>query len=446
MTISPWPDARALALCTDLYQLTMMAGYAAAGIDRQHAVFELFVRKMPANRAYLIFAGLEQALGDLLGLRFSYEQIDHLRRLPTFKHVDPAWFDTLAQFRFTGNIWAMAEGTACFAGETLVRVEAPLAEAQLIETYLLSTLAYPTSVASKAARCVEVAGDRALIEFGARRGHGPYAVFLAARAAYIAGFTGTSHVEAARRLGIPAVGTMAHSWVQSFATELEAFRAYAISFPDDTTCLVDTYDTLEGVRIALRVTPPVQGIRLDSGDLATLATKARAILDAAGRHDAKILASGDLDERKIEELLRAGAPIDAFGIGTELITVRDAPAISMVYKLVELNGQGRFKLSPGKKTYPCAKQVWRQRDGQGTFTGDHVTLACEAAAGEPLLVQWVREGTLVSPLPGLDAIRAHCRSQRIALPAELRTLEARPTYPIGYSEALEAAAQRLGVH
>ncbi len=390
-----------------------------------------------------MFAGLEQAIGDLLKLAFTPEQIETIRRWPEFRHVDKTVIEALASLRFEGDVWSVPEGTVVFPGETLLRVTAPLPQAQWVETHLLASLAYPTLVASKAARMVVAAGGRSLFEFGARRGHGPHAGMLAARAAYLAGFTGTSHVEAARRLGIPASGTMAHSWVQSFATESEAFAAFARVFPENTTLLVDTYDTMEGVRHAAAIEPPVRAIRIDSGDLASLAKEARTILDRLGRPSVKIIASGDLDEYKIARLVAAGAPVDGFGVGTELITSRDAPALAMVYKLVELERNGKFKLSPGKRTYPMAKQVFRRRDSNGHFWGDHVTHAEEIAEGEPLLVEVVRSGRLVRDLPGLDAIVDRCRNQLAALPERLRPLDAPPDYPITYSDALEAEARRL---
>ncbi len=417
--VSLWPDPAALGPVTDLYQLTMMAGYAAAGIDQSRATFELFVRKLPPNRSYLIFAGLEQAIGTLLDLAFSEEQVEGLRGWPVFEGIDPAWFDSLLDFRFSGDVWAIPEGSVVFAGEPLLRVSAPLAQAQLVETILLSSLGYPTLVASKAARIVEAAKGRAVVDFGARRGHGPHSGFLNARASYLAGFSGTSHVEAARKLGIPAVGTMAHAWVQAFDDEKTAFETFARLFPKATTLLVDTYDTDQGVRLAAAIEPPIQAIRIDSGDLVAASKSARAILDGMGRQGVKILVSNDLDEAKIDDLLKAGAPIDAFGVGTELITSRDAPAISMVYKLVELDGVGRIKKSAGKKTYPMAKQVHRLRATDGTFATDRITRADESSEGEALLVPILREGRLVGPLPRLDAIREHCRSQRGGDPRRL---------------------------
>lgn len=443
--VNLWPDADFLGPVTDLYQLTMMAGYAAAGLDQTPATFEVFVRKLPPNRSYLVIAGLEQAVGDLLRLAFAPEQVDYVRSLPAFAHVDASWFESLRTLRFWGDVWAVPEGTVVFPGETLLRVEAPLAVAQWVETYLLASLSYPTLVASKAARVVQAAAGRSLFEFGTRRGHGPLTGLIAARASYLAGFSGTSNVEAARRLGIPCFGTMAHAWVQTFADEAEAFAQFARSFPEASTMLVDTYDTPEGVRRAAAIEPPVRGVRIDSGDLGALAREARAILDAADRHQTQIIGSSDLDEFRIADLVAGGAPFDAFGVGTELITSRDAPALSMVYKLVALDGQGRIKLSPGKKTYPLAKQVWRRYDRQGRFAGDHVTGAAERADGEPLLRPVVRGGRLAEPLPTLDAVREHCARQLAALPEGLRGLQGGGSYPITYSDLLEAEARRLGV-
>jgi nicotinate phosphoribosyltransferase len=443
--VSLWPDPEALGTLTDLYQLTMMVGYRATGRDRDRAVFELFVRRLPPGRAFLVFAGLEQAVGDLLRLRFSRAQVDAIRALPVFAGFDRGFFDWLAGLRFEGDVWSVPEGTVVFAGEPLVRVEAPLAQAQWVETLLLASVGYPTLVATKAARVVAAAAGRAVFDFGLRRGHGAHAGMLAARAAYLGGCAGTSNVEAALRLGIPASGTMAHSWVQSFDAESEAFAAFARVFPDGPTLLVDTYDTLEGVRRAASIEPAPAAVRLDSGNLLALSREARAILDGAGRGAVKIVASGDLDEFSIARLVAAGAPIDAFGVGTELITSRDAPALSVVYKLVELNGRGRFKRSAGKRTYPMAKQAHRRRRPDGRFASDHITLATESSEGEPLLVPVVRGGRLVGRMPALDVAREQCRRQLADLPDSLRPFDAEPTYPLTYSSALEAEADRLGV-
>ncbi len=443
--VSLWPDPSALGAVTDLYQLTMMAGYAASGMSESRATFELFVRRLPAGRAYLVFAGLEQAVGDLMRLAFSREQAEYLRGLPAFAHVDRGFFNALPDLRFQGDLWAIPEGTIVFPGETLLRIEAPLIQAQWVETFLIASLNYPTLVASKASRISQAAQGRSCIDFGARRGHGPHAGFLAARAAYLAGFDGTSHVEAARLLGIPCVGTMAHSWVQAHETEAEAYAAYVRQFPENSTLLVDTYDTLEGVRLAAAIEPPIRAVRIDSGDLVSLSQEARAILDAADRRQTKILVSNDLDEWKIADLLAHGAPIDAFGVGTELITSRDSPAISMVYKLVAMDGHGRVKKAPGKRTYPLAKQVFRRTDGQGRFVGDHVTRFDEIGPGEPLLGQVLTAGRLVAPMPSLAAIRSRHQDQIKAISDNLRGPDAAGVYPISYSEVLESEAARLGL-
>ena len=435
-------NAHAIGTATDLYQLTMMAGYEASGMNDDHGVFEVFVRKLPKRRSYLVFAGLEQAIDAVLHLRFDEDQIAALKSWPVFGSVKPEWFDRLLNFRFEGDIWAVPEGTIVFEGEPLVRVEAALPQAQLVETLLLASLGYPTLVASKASRIVEAAQGRGVIDFGARRGHGIQASFLSARSAYIAGFRGTSQVEAARRLGIPAMGTMAHSWVQAFPNEAAAFTAFAHVFPH-STLLVDTYDTLEGVRLAAEIEPPVAAVRIDSGDLVDLSRQARRILDDHGRASVQIVVSGDLDEDSIARLIQADAPIDQFGVGTELITSGGAPAISMVYKLVECQGQGRIKISPGKQSYPLAKQVYRRLATDGTMEADLIVRADEAIQGTPLMKCIVKSGQLVEPLPTLEQIRRICREQRELLPRSLRALDATTTYPVRYSETLQEEANRL---
>ena len=438
-------DPDAIGPVTDLYQLTMMAGYAEAGLGEQRAVFEVFVRRLPPRRGYLIFAGLEQAIGSFLRIRFDRTQVDALRGWPVFAKVPASWFDQLLNFRFQGDLWSVPEGSVVFANEPLLRVEATLPQAQLVETMLLATLGYPTLVASKAARIVDAAQGRGVIDFGARRGHGLQASFFAARAASIAGFVGTSQVEAARRLGIPAVGTMAHSWIQAFETESAAFQSFASSFPH-STLLVDTYDTAEGVRRAAAIEPPIKAIRIDSGDLAAEAVQAREILDQQDRQDVEIVVSGDLDEDSIAALMVARAPINSFGVGTELITSGGAPAISMVYKLVETGGAGRIKKSPGKRSYPLAKQVYRNFDQAGRMVRDRVVQAKEQVSeGEPMLEQYLDKGELIRSLPDLDAIRARCLQQRDQLPDRLRSLDPVDEYPIEYSDRLQDEAARLGL-
>ena len=444
-SVSLWPDPDSLGPVTDLYQLTMMAGYAAAGLDQTQATFEVFVRRLPPRRAYLVFAGLEQAISDLTRLAFTRDQVEAIRRWPNFAGVSPAFFDDLPNLRFRGDVWAVPEGSVVFPGEPIVRVVAPLPQAQWVETFLLASLGYPTLVASKAARVVQSAAGRPVFDFGTRRAHGPQAGLLAARAAILAGCSGTSNVEAALRLGATCVGTMAHSWVQAFGDEPAAFEAFAAVFGSSTTLLVDTYDLAEGVAHAAAVEPPVAAIRIDSGDLDVGSRLARSILDARDRRATKILVSSDLDEDTIARLVGAGAPIDAFGVGTEMVTSRDAPALSMVYKLVELDGVGRVKLSPGKRTYPLAKQVFRRRDSAGLFALDHVVRAHEVVDGEPLLRQFVRAGEVIAPWPTLDALRAHCALQLSALPPRLLDLNAACDYPVTNSDSLEAEADRLGL-
>lgn len=437
-------DSAALGPVTDLYQLTMMAGYHGAGMAEERAVFELFVRRLPKRRSYLVFAGLEQALDALMHLRFTAEQVADLHAWPCFGAVDPAWFDRLLDFRFGGDVWAVPEGTVVFAGEPLLRVEATLPEAQLVETLLLGTLGYPTLVASKAARIVDAAQGRGVIDFGARRGHGLQASFLCARAAYLAGFVGTSQVEAARRLGIPALGTMAHSWVQAFDDEAAAFAAFARQFPR-STLLVDTYDTAEGVRQAAAIEPPIRAIRVDSGDLVAEAAQARRLLDGLDRRGVEIVLSGDLDEDSIARLVAAGAPADSFGVGTELITSGGAPALSMVYKLVESGGVGRIKKSPGKRTYPLAKQVDRRLRPDGRIDHDLVVHASEPIRGEALLRPVLQGGLPVADHPSLEEIRRYCAAQRDRLPDDVRALDGGGEVPIRYSDALQDEATRLGL-
>jgi nicotinate phosphoribosyltransferase len=445
----PTPPVR-LGLMTDLYELTMAAGYFALGWSNRTATFELWVRRLPYHRNFLVFAGLEQILDYLQNLAFDEADVAYLQSLPTFRHVPADWFDHLRRLRFTGSVWAVPEGTVVFPNEPLLRVTAPLDVAQLLETYLLTSVSVQTIVATKAARCVLAAQGRSLIDFGARRAHGPQAGLLAARAAYLAGFVGTSLVEAGRRWGIPVFGTQAHSWITAHEDELQAFANFATWFPDHATHLVDTYDVSAAVRRILGSRIPVQAVRLDSGDLLSLSREVRRQLDEAGRSEVKIVASGDLNEEKIRDLLAAGAPIDLFGVGTELVTSRDDPTLAAVYKLVEIesdNGmRGVFKLSPGKQTLPGAKQVWRQSDAEGQWVGDIIGLAHEDLPGEPLLKPVMQAGRVLEPVPTLEEARRRCREQLSRLPEPLRNLETIATpYPVAFSPALQNASV-LGVN
>lgn len=460
---------RALALATDLYELTMAAAYFDNRIDTR-AIFELFVRRLPPNRAYLVTAGLEQAIDYLSGVRFTADEVAYLREHPAFSHVSQEFFDYLADFRFTGDVWAMPEGTVAFGNEPLLRVAAPIIEAQIVETFLLTTLASQTMIASKAARVVTAAAGRDVIEFGTRRAHGSESGLYAARAAYVGGAIGTSNVEAGHLFGVPTFGTLAHSFVMSFDDEDDAFRAFLKVFPKNATVLVDTYDTLAAVeRLARDYGPALAAVRLDSGDLRELSIKARDILDRAGLSRTKIFASSDLNEYRITELIESGARIDSFGVGTELATSFDAPALSAVYKLVglETDGhiRGRIKLSKDKATYPGPKQVWRESDA-GRYRQDLIAAADEPAPGpawQPLLEEVMRGGRCqderfadcdmdnAKPASArratrkrrLDAARSRAASELERLPDALRSLDAAPTYPVQISARLQHEQDEL---
>ncbi|HVN87014.1 MAG TPA: nicotinate phosphoribosyltransferase [Candidatus Binatia bacterium] len=439
---------RSLALSTDLYELTMAAGYFVNDI-RATATFELFVRDLPPDRGYLLVAGLEQALAYLETLHFTDEDIAYLRALPAFANVPLAFFDHLATLHFSGEIWAIPEGTPAFTNEPLLRVTAPILEAQLVETALLATINFQTLIASKAARVVSAAAGRGVIEFGSRRAHGTEAAMYAARAAYIGGCEGTSNVEAGLRFGIPTVGTIAHSWVMSFEDELDAFRCYLAVFPGATTLLIDTYDTVEAAKKIVAAGLQPQGVRLDSGDLAALSRAVRRVLDDGGLRDTRIFVSGDLDEWRITELLAAGAPIDAFGVGTRLSTSADQPALGGVYKLVELamdgTVRGTIKTSPGKATLPGRKQVWRRSNVDGCCCEDVIATYDEPGPpdAEPLLRCVMRQGGRVDPPTSLQDVRDRARSLTARLPASLRRIDHVGTYRVRISERLASKQREL---
>src|SRR5215470_7841844 len=416
---------RSIGLSTDLYELTMAAAYFEEGIN-ERAVFELSVRHLPPPRRYLIVAGLEQAVEYLSALRFTDSDIHYVRALPAFKKVSAEFFQYLKEMRFTGDLWAMPEGTAAFAMEPLLRVEAPIVEAQIVETFLLSVLNFETLIASKAARMVAAARGRGIVDFGTRRAHGAEAGLLAARAAFIGGCAGTSNVEAGSMLGIPVFGTVAHSFIMAFDDEAAAFQAFLDVFPDNSTLLLDTYDTIASAKmLTRRFGPAVQSVRLDSGDLLDLSKRVRQILDQGGMKDTRIFASGDLNEYKIQNLLENGAPIDSFGVGTELTTSFDWPALGGIYKLVALFRDGvpvpKVKLSPDKATYPGAKQVWRITDTRGGYTSDLITLSDETdptnaepeCSARPLLKKVMSGGAALDPLPE-DSSVGGLRAMRLA--------------------------------
>ena len=441
------------ALLTDLYELTMAAAYFEHGIVGG-AGFEMFVRKLPSERNYLVCAGLEQALSYLENLKFTADQIQYLRSQPVFANVSAGFWDYLAESRFTGSVRAVPEGTLAFALEPLLSIQAPIIEAQVVETFLLTMVNYQTLVASKAARVVEAAccdgRDRMVADFGSRRAHGPDASVLAARASYIGGCGATSNVEAGYRMGIPITGTQAHSFVMAFEREEDAFRAYHESFPDACILLIDTYDVAEGARKAVKALSRFKGVRIDSGDLTALSRQVRGILDEAGLADAMIVASGDLNEYRIQEMVNAGAQVDAFGVGTDLVTSRDAPALGGVYKLVAVEQGGcwqpRIKLSKDKASYPGFKQVYRFRDARsGLFSHDVLAAADEARpeAGEPLLEPVMEGGRRTSVSPSLEEIRRRAHEQAQSLPPKYRSLRGAPEYPVRVSRELQSRYESL---
>ena len=427
------------ALLTDLYQLTMAEAYLAGDV-RKTAVFELFVRRLPPTRSFLVAAGLEQAVSFLQRFRFS---ADDLRRLSGLGHFSPALLDWLRDVRFTGDVDAMPEGTVFFPDEPILRVTAPLPEAQLVETQLLNAIHFQTVIASKAARVVLAAAGRLLVDFGLRRAHGRDAGVESARAAWLAGFDGTSNVRAGVAYNIPLYGSMAHSFVLAYDDEATAFAAFARAQPADVTLILDTYDTEAAARKVVALSRDgvrVDAVRLDSGDLGAHALRVRAILDAGGLAHVRIFASGNLDEHAVAALVQKGAPIDGFGVGTRMNTSADAPYLDCAYKLQAYAGRPRRKRSEGKATWPGAKQVYRRLDGDGRLAGDLVTLDGEPHEGTPLLVPVLRGGRLVAPLPTLAEARRRCAAEVAALPPPWRALDAAAPPPVTISPSLRARA------
>lgn len=406
-------------LLTDLYELTMAAGYFAADRHRDVGTFEFTIRRLPRHRDFVLLAGLHRAVEYLLNLSFEPDEIRYLRSLENFSNAPAAFWDYLAAFRFSGDVFAVPEGTVLYAGQPVLNIRAPLIEGQIPETYLLSAITFETLIASKAARIMRAAAGRDVVEFGTRRAHTPEAGVLAARAAYIGGCTGTSNTLAGLQYGIPVLGTAAHSWVMTFETETEAFRQLQSLLADHTVQLIDTYDPVEGARTAARLGKPLWGVRLDSGDLPSLSRDIRRILDNAGMRDTKIMASGDLDETKIADLVRARAPIDSFGVGTELATSGDAPSMGTIYKLVEIERGGEIrytaKNSPDKQTLPGAKQLFRYPDH------DLLALQHECAPGsEAMLRPVIIGGRLVEPLPTTEQIRHRAQASLASWPSASR--------------------------
>jgi nicotinate phosphoribosyltransferase len=428
-----------IGLSTDLYQLTMAAGYYEAGKLEERATFELFVRRLPHNRNFVLAAGLAQAVEYLKNLRYSAEEIDYLRTLPQFAHSSPGFFEYLAGLRFTGDLFAVPEGTPLFPNEPFLTLRAPLVEAQIPETYLLATVGFQSMIATKAARVVKAALGRTVVEFGTRRAHSPEAGVFAGRASYIGGCGGTSNTEAGFRFGIPVFGTAAHSWVMSFASERQAFEQLQKLLGENTVYLIDSYDTLEGARRAAELGRPLWGVRLDSGNLVTLAPAVRKILDDAGLPETKIMATGDLNEYKIHELVAARAPIDVFGVGTELSTSADAPTLGVVYKMVEVDKRYTAKLSEDKHTLPGSKQIFRYR------THDVLGRSTECLApSEALMRPVMLGGELVEPLPTATEAREHAAKALARLPAPCHSLFERPgCWPVELSPELEGLYEKV---
>jgi nicotinate phosphoribosyltransferase len=440
-------DATQAWMLIDQYELAMAASYHRQGMN-EPAVFELFARRLPPLRHWLLAAGLGPTLSLIRQLRFGPRDLEYLESLG----FDAGFLEFLGQLRFTGDIDAIPEGTVCFANEPLVQVTAPRIEAQLLETLLLNQLNFQTMAATKAARVILAAGSGdpgagdSVVDFSPRRDHGADAAMKVARSAVVAGCGGTSNVAAAMRYGLFPVGTMAHSFVLSFDDESEAFAAFMEAFPQNTTMLVDTYDSLQGVRNAIRaarsVGVPLNGVRLDSGDLLALSRGSRALLDEAGMSEARIVASGDLDEARIGDLVVAGAPIDVWGVGTELGTSRDSPVVNGVYKLVADRAgaawRGVRKLSPHKETHGGPKQVFRRYEG-GEMAGDVIGASEEELGGDRLLVPAMRDGEVVHS-ETLEQMRTRAAAQLAALPPALRALAETdpPPYPVSYSERVAA--------
>lgn len=433
-------------LLTDLYQLNMIEAYLDRG-ETKTSVFEFFVRKVPPQRNFLVAAGLEQALDFLEQLHFTADELDWLAKSGQF---GKSFLDHLANLHFSGDVHAMPEGTVFFANEPILRVTAPLPEAQLAETRLINILHFQSLIASKAARMVLAAPGKHLVDFGLRRAHGAEAGLLAARAAYIAGFAGTATVLAQKEFGIPVYGTMAHSFIQVFDDESVAFEAFAHARPDNLVILIDTYDTEEAARKVVALAPrlkaagiKVRGVRLDSGDLMALSKSVRRILDSGGLSDTIIFASGGLDEYELAAFAKEGPAIDGFGIGTSLAVSSDAPALDCAYKLQEYAGLPRRKRSAGKETWPGRKQVWRSYGPDGRMAGDILSLEDDVQPGEPLLQPMMRGGRRTKPRPPLADARARAQCDYERLPEALRGLEPGAAYRVQVSDALVELANSV---
>lgn len=436
-------------LLTDLYQLNMIQAYLEHG-KTETAVFEFFVRKLPRGREFLVAAGLEQALDFLENLRFPQEDIDWLRRTGRFSEN---FISRLEDFRFTGDVYAMPEGTVFFPNEPILRVVAPLPEAQLVESRLINILHFQTLIASKAARHVLLVPGKQLVDFGLRRAHGAEAGVMAARASYIAGYAGTATMSAGELFGIPIFGTMAHSFIQAFDDEISAFEAFAESRPEGLVLLIDTYDTEAAAKKVVALAPKlaargirIHGVRLDSGDLVALSKSVRQILDEGGLQDVTIFASGGIDEAELKEFRDTKAPIDGFGIGTSLTTSYDVPALDCAYKLQEYAGVARRKRSAGKATLPGRKQVWRSYDTNGRMAGDVLSLETDDQPGVRLIHQVMKGGRRMGPSPSLDEVRNHAAKNLAQLPEPFRQLDPNADYPVEIGATLLQLTKEVDRH
>jgi len=432
------------ALLTDLYQLTMLQGYLTQRMEGT-AIFEVFVRKLPPRRGFLVAAGLEQALTYLETLRFTPMELDWIAKSGRFS---AALVEYLTQFRFTGDVHAMPEGTVFFPDEPILRVTAPLPQAQLVETRLINLLHFQTLIASKAVRAVLAAPEKELVDFGLRRAHGAEAGLLAARASYLVGFSGTATVQAGALFGLPVYGTVAHSFIQAHEDEMEAFEHFALAQPNHVVLLLDTYDTEAAARKVVALAPRLQkrgisvkGVRLDSGNLADHARRVRRILNDGGLPDVRIVASGNLDEYALQEIMAINAPIDSFAVGAHMTTSSDAPCLDCVYKLQEYAGRACRKRSEGKATWPGRKQVYRHYGADGRMAYDVLTLADDPEDGTALIQPVMREGRRLAPAPALADVRARVADELARLPEHLRRLQDGPPYQVRVSQALRDLAK-----
>ncbi len=429
------------ALSMDLYQISMAAACHVNKMTHA-ATFELYVPELPPGRSFLVAAGIQPALEYLSELRFEPGDVGFLRSIPSLKDVPDDFFSWLESFRFTGSVWSVDEGTPLFAAEPIMRVQAPIIEAQLIETVLLSLIDFQTAVASKAARLVLAAGTHGVVEFGGRRAHGTEAAQQAARASFIAGVRATSNVEASRRWGIPVMGTMGHEFVKVCASEAQAFQYYSKAFPADALLLIDTVDVAAATRQAIAFGESLHGVRIDAGDILAVSQEVRGVLDGAGCMKTEIIASGDLDEHRIAELVNDNAPVDLYGVGAELVTSRDAPILNGVFRVVEIDSKKgpRYPKSfaPGKEVVPGRKQIFRKRDAAGRTVHDRVVQAGEMpeADEEALLRKVMVDGELQATFPTLAELSRRCVREVKNLPADVLRLTGASPYEVIFSEKL----------